>query len=64
MKKTMNKPDIAKFHKLLAEDVSLKKISEGLGVTIDTLKKFTPDIMQAISDKKKKKDKDSASSVK
>ncbi len=56
----MNKPDIAKYHKLLTADISLKKISTELSVEIDTLKKFTPDIMQALFDKKKKKDKDAA----
>lgn len=42
MKSTMNKRDIAKYHKLLAEEVSIDKISKFLKIDKATLKKFTP----------------------
>lgn len=42
MKSTMNKRDIAKYHKLLAQDVKPEKISKFLGVTSETLKLFEP----------------------
>jgi len=42
MKSTMNKRDIAKFHKMLEAEVSVDKISKALKVDKDTLKKFAP----------------------
>lgn len=44
IKKTMNKPEIAKFHKLLKAEVSNKEI-QSIFKNIDpkTLAKFTPD---------------------
>ena len=42
MKSTMNKRDIAKYHKMLNNDVKIEKISKYLGVTQDTLGLFEP----------------------
>ena len=42
MKSTMNKRDIAKYHKMLNSDVKIEKISKYLGVTPETLKLFEP----------------------
>ncbi len=52
MKSTMNKRDIAKYHKMLNQDIKPEKISKYLGVTLDTLKVFAPDALE-----KAKKDK-------
>jgi predicted transcriptional regulator len=38
----MNSRDIAKYRKLLEQDVNVDKISKFLGVSKDTLKKFAP----------------------
>ena len=52
MKKTMNKRDVAKFHKFLNNDVKIEKISKFLGIATATLKKFTPDALKkALKDK-------------
>ena len=53
MKSTMSARNISKFHKLLANDVSVDKISKFLGVTKATLKKFSPEIMAKVSVSKK-----------
>ena len=47
MKNTMNSRNIAKYHKLLDAEVSLKKISAFLKVSEATLKKFTPEKVAA-----------------
>jgi hypothetical protein len=44
----MNKRDVAKFHKYLEQEIPLKKISEGMGIETDTLKKFTPEVMKKV----------------
>jgi hypothetical protein len=46
MKDTMNNRDIAKFHKLLDAEVSMKKCSDSLGVSVKALNKFTPDAIK------------------
>jgi len=46
MKTTMSKREIAKFHKFLEQDVSLKECSKYLGVTIPALKKFSPTLVE------------------
>ena len=52
MKSTMNKRDVAKFHKALNNDIKIEKISKFLGVTTATLKKFAPDALKkALKDK-------------
>lgn len=43
MKKTMDQRNIRRFHKLLARDVPLEAISKSIKVSVDTLKKFTPE---------------------
>ena len=39
----MNNRDVAKFHKYLDQDISMKKCSDSLGIEMSTLKKFTPE---------------------
>ena len=53
MKSTMSNRNIAKFHKLLAQDIPLKKISKFIGVTEAALKKFMPDRMAEVTVSKK-----------
>lgn len=43
----MNKRDIAKFHKLLEQDVKPDLIATTLGIEKSTLKKFTPEKVAA-----------------
>ena len=43
MKNTMNKRDIAKFHKYLKEEIPIDKISKGMGINKKVLAKFTPE---------------------
>ena len=57
MKDTMNSRDIAKYHKLLDEDVSEKKISDYLQVSVATLKRFTPEAIKKAKAKSDLKDK-------
>ncbi len=54
MKDTMNSRDIAKFHKLLLKDVSNDDISKFLQVSVETLKRFTPEKIKASNDERKK----------
>ena len=53
MKSTMSNRNIAKFHKLLAQDVSIEKCSKYLGITKAALKKFMPDRMKEVAVDKK-----------
>lgn len=53
MKSTMNSRDIAKFHKLLAAEVSSNEIVKILGIEVETLKKFTPEKVKAAKIKRK-----------
>lgn len=46
MKNTMNKSDIARFHKLLADEVKPSECSKILKVSPATLKKFTPEAVK------------------
>ncbi len=50
MKKTMNKHDVAQYHKYLDEEIPLKKISEGMDISADTLKKFTPEVLKKVKE--------------
>ena len=43
MKTTMDKRNVAKFHKLLAEKISVAKCSKLLKIAVKTLNKFTPE---------------------
>ena len=52
-KKTMNKPQIAKFHKLLKSEVSNKDIAAILKVEPGTLAKFTPEAFAKLKQKTK-----------
>ncbi len=54
MKNTMNKTEIAKYHNMLDEDISIKKISEALAVPEKILKLFSPEIMNDLKEKAKK----------
>ncbi len=54
MKNTMNKHDVAKYHNMLDEDVSIKKISEALAIPEKVLKLFSPEIMGDLKVKAKK----------
>ena len=44
MKKTMSGRNIAKFHKMLAQEVPMKKISIFMGIEMKTLAKFVPEV--------------------
>ena len=43
MKDTMNRKNVARFHRMLADEVPLSKCSKMLKISIKTLKKFTPE---------------------
>ena len=53
MKNTMSGRNIAKFHKMLAQEVPLKKISKFMGVSMSTLEKFTPEKTDAANKAKR-----------
>jgi len=52
IKNTMNKRDVARYHKMLADDISIKEISKAMLISEKTLRIFTPEAV----DKIKKKD--------
>lgn len=56
MKETMSKRDIAKFHKYLAEDISIDKISKGMGIDKKTLAKFTPEAIKKVKEQRAKEE--------
>ncbi len=60
MKNTMNNRDVSRYHKLLDAKENLSSISSILGVSKDTLVKFTPDKVSAAKDKAKAKVKEVA----
>lgn len=51
MKRTMSARNVAKFHKMLANDVSLKQASKLLNIDVKALQEFTPAKMQALKSK-------------
>ncbi|MGW8177963.1 MAG: hypothetical protein ACWGQW_04100 [bacterium] len=55
MKRTMNGRDIVKFHKLLEQEIPHAKIVKLMGVDADTLKRFTPDKVNAAKQQAKEK---------
>lgn len=60
MKKTMNSRDIARFHKYLEAEVSIKECSKSLGIEQKTLAKFTPEAIVAAKKKQAMASKPSA----
>lgn len=50
MKNTMNKREIAKFHKYLEEEIPMEKISKGMGIDKKTLAKFTPEAVKKVKE--------------
>lgn len=43
IKNTMNKMDIARYHRMLKEGLTLSEISGNLLISVDALKKFDPE---------------------
>jgi len=55
MKNTMNQREVARFHRLLREEVSMEDCSKAIKVSVNTLEKFTPEFFAKLkkgSDKK------------
>ena len=53
MKTTMSNRNIAKFHKYLRGGISISDCSSALRIGVDTLEKFTPEIMSQVKRNKK-----------
>jgi len=52
-KTTMNIDDIKDYHNMLEAGANLNEISKGLLIEVDTLKKFTPEIVDKIKEAKR-----------
>jgi len=51
IKETMNKRDVARYHKMLADDVSIKEISKVMLISEKTLRRFTPEVVAKVKEK-------------
>jgi len=58
MKKGLNRMDVAKYHKWLAQDVPPKAIAKKLHTTVEVLKKLNPEAWKAGEKKRVARDKE------